>query len=186
MESSRGRAFPLFNSQRALRACAAALASRVDFPLFIQGEAPRSLLLERFRRSGNGILLGTASFWGGVDVMREALSVVVIDKLPFAAPDDPVLEARSEVLRAEGGNPFMDLYLPQAVIALKQGAGRLIRDVHDRGLLVLCDPRLRSRGYGALFLDSLPPMRRTEAQTDALQFFEPLAQTEAMHEAAGH
>ena len=185
LEASRGRAFLLFTSHRALRDCAAALAARVEFPLFIQGEAPRSLLLERFRRSGNGILLGTASFWEGVDVMGEALSVVVIDKLPFAAPDDPVLEARSEVLRAEGGNPFMDLYLPQAVIALKQGAGRLIRDVHDRGLLVLCDPRLRSRGYGALFLDSLPPMRRTEAQRDALQFFEPPAHGKTMHEAAG-
>jgi ATP-dependent DNA helicase DinG len=186
LEASQGRAFLLFTSHRALRDCATALAARLDFPLFIQGEAPRSLLLERFRRSGNGVLLGTASFWEGVDVMGEALSVVVIDKLPFAAPDDPVLEARSELLRSEGGNPFMDLSLPQAVIALKQGAGRLIRDVHDRGVLVLCDPRLRSRGYGPVFLDSLPPMRRAQARAEVLQFFEPQQIQSKVHETAGH
>jgi ATP-dependent DNA helicase DinG len=107
-----------------------------------------------------------------VDVIGDALSLVIIDKLPFAAPDDPVMEARSQVLREEGGNSFMDLYLPQAVIALKQGAGRLIRDVNDRGVLVLCDPRLRSKGYGSAFLDSLPPMRRTTERAEALQFFE--------------
>ena len=148
------------------------LRRKVDFPLFIQGEAPRSVLLEQFRDSGNGILLGTASFWGGVDVIGEALSLVIIDKLPFAAPDDPVLEARSRLLREEGGNPFMELYLPQAVIALKQGAGRLIRDPGDRGVLVICDPRLKTKGYGAAFLDSLPPMKRSEEQYEALQFFE--------------
>jgi ATP-dependent DNA helicase DinG len=171
LEASGGRAFLLFTSHRALQASAAWLAGRVDYPLFVQGEAPRSVLLERFRGSGNGVLLGSASFWEGVDVIGEALSLVVIDKLPFAAPDDPVLEAIGERLRADGANPFMDLALPRAVIALKQGAGRLIRGVHDRGVLVLCDPRLRTRAYGRLFLDSLPPMRRTERIEDVLEFF---------------
>jgi ATP-dependent DNA helicase DinG len=171
LDASGGRAFLLFTSHRALQETAAMLAARRDFPLFVQGEAPRSLLLEQFRQSGNGILLGTASFWGGVDVSGEALSLVVIDKLPFPAPDDPVQEARSEQLRQEGGNPFMDLYLPQAVIALKQGAGRLIRDVNDRGVLVICDPRIRSRGYGAAFLDSLPPMRRTTDSNEVLELY---------------
>jgi len=172
LEANKGRAFLLFTSHRALRETAENLAQRSSFPLFVQGEAPRSLLLEQFRTSGNGVLLGTASFWGGVDVMGQALSLVVIDKLPFAAPDDPVMEARSEVLRQEGGNSFMQLYLPQAVIALKQGAGRLIRDVNDRGVLVICDPRVRTKGYGAAFLDSLPPMRRTVDRDDVLCFIE--------------
>jgi ATP-dependent DNA helicase DinG len=172
LAASGGRAFLLFTSHRALKETAALLSEQANYPLFVQGEAPRSLLLEQFRRSGNGVLLGTSSFWGGVDVIGEALSLVVIDKLPFAAPDDPVLEARSEVLRQEGGNPFMELYLPQAVIALKQGAGRLIRDVNDRGVLVICDPRILTRGYGAAFLDSLPPMRRTREQYEVLEFFE--------------
>jgi len=172
LEASRGRAFLLFTSHRALQQTASLLADRCDFPLFVQGEAPRSVLLERFRLSGNGVLLGTASFWGGVDVIGDALSLVVIDKLPFAAPDDPVMDARSEVLRQDGGNPFMDLYLPQAVIALKQGAGRLIRDVNDRGALVICDPRVQTKGYGAAFLDSLPPMKRAGGRAEVLGFFE--------------
>jgi ATP-dependent DNA helicase DinG len=172
MQASGGRAFLLFTSHRALQECAALLAEQGEFTLFIQGEAPRSLLLERFRGAVNGVLLGTASFWSGVDVIGEALSLVIIDKLPFAAPDDPVIEARSEALRQEGGNPFMQLYLPQAVIALKQGAGRLIRDVKDRGVLVICDPRAQSRNYGAAFLDSLPPMRRTQDRSEVMRFFE--------------
>ena len=171
LEASRGRAFLLFTSHRALKTAAERLAGAVDFPLFIQGQAPRSTLLESFRTSGNGVLLGTASFWEGVDVIGDALSLVVIDKLPFAAPDDPVLEAHGERLRSEGGNPFMELSLPQAVIALKQGAGRLIRDVNDRGVLAICDPRLHSRGYGGTFLDSLPPMRRTRDLDAVIEFF---------------
>jgi len=170
LEASRGRAFLLFTSHRSLRRAAALLAERVDFPLFVQGEMPRSLLLEKFRCSGSGVLLGSASFWEGVDVIGEALTLVVIDKLPFAAPDDPVIEARSEQLRANGGNPFMQLFLPEAVIALKQGAGRLIRDVNDRGVLVVCDPRIRTRSYGRIFLDSLPPMRRAESQSEVEKF----------------
>ncbi|MEE4174068.1 MAG: ATP-dependent DNA helicase [Xanthomonadales bacterium] len=172
LEASRGRAFLLFTSHRALKAAAERLAGAVDFPLFVQGQGPRSALLDAFRRSGNGVLLGTSSFWEGVDVIGDALSLVVIDKLPFAAPDDPVLEAHGDRLRSEGGNPFMELSLPQAVIALKQGAGRLIRDVQDRGVLAICDPRLHSRGYGSIFLDSLPPMRRTRDVDEVIAFFE--------------
>jgi len=171
LEASRGRAFLLFTSHRALRRAAEILPQRVAFPLFVQGTAPRHRLLTEFRASGNGVLLGAASFWEGVDVAGEALSVVVIDKLPFAAPDDPVLVARLDALREAGGNPFTDWQIPAAVIALKQGAGRLIRDVHDRGVLVLCDPRLTSRNYGKLFLASLPPLPRTRAIADVERFF---------------
>jgi ATP-dependent DNA helicase DinG len=171
LEASRGRAFLLFTSHRALRRAAEILPQRAAFPLFVQGTAPRHRLLNDFRESGNGVLLGAASFWEGVDVAGEALSVVVIDKLPFAAPDDPVLIARLDALREAGGNPFTDWQIPAAVIALKQGAGRLIRDVHDRGVLVLCDPRLTTRGYGKLFLASLPPLPRTRVPGDVVRFF---------------
>jgi len=172
LEASHGRAFLLFASHRALREAAEALRD-APWPLFVQGEAPRATLLQRFRESGNGVLLGSASFREGVDVVGDALSVVVIDKLPFAAPDDPVFEARLDAIRRDGGNPFRDEQLPQAVIALKQGVGRLIRSETDRGVLVLCDPRLLSRGYGRVFLDSLPPFRRTRALTDVQAFFAP-------------
>ncbi|MCD9086256.1 ATP-dependent DNA helicase [Stenotrophomonas sp. SY1] len=170
LEASQGRAFLLFASHRALREAADALRGG-PWPLFVQGEAPRASLLQRFRESGNGVLLGSASFREGVDVTGDALSVVVIDKLPFAAPDDPVFEARLDAIRREGGNPFRDEQLPQAVIALKQGVGRLIRSETDRGVLVLCDPRLLSRGYGRVFLDSLPPFRRTRELADVQAFF---------------
>ncbi len=171
LEASRGRAFLLFTSHRALRRAAELLPDRVAFPLFVQGTAPRHQLLTEFRASGNGVLLGAASFWEGVDVAGEALSLVVIDKLPFAAPDDPVLVARLDALRDAGGNPFADWQVPNAVIALKQGAGRLIRDVHDRGVLMLCDPRLTTRGYGKLFLASLPSFPRTRLLADVVTFF---------------
>ena len=170
LEASEGRAFLLFTSHRALREAAEALAD-CPWPLFVQGTAPRNTLLEKFRGSGNGVLLGAASFWEGVDVPGDALSVVVIDRLPFAAPDDPVLEARLDAVRRTGGNPFRDEQLPQAVIALKQGAGRLIRSHSDRGVLVLCDPRLLGKSYGRIFLDSLPPLPRTRALADATGFF---------------
>ncbi len=170
LEASRGRAFLLFTSHRNLRRAAELLADRVSFPLFVQGEQPRSVLLEQFRDSGEGVLLGSSSFWEGVDVIGDALSLVVIDKLPFAAPDDPVMEARSDVLRRSGGNPFTQLYLPQAVIALKQGAGRLIRDVNDRGALVICDPRIRTKSYGSMFRNSLPPMRQAGSQSEVEDF----------------
>jgi ATP-dependent DNA helicase DinG len=172
LHASRGRAFLLFTSHRALRRAAELLEGRTPWPLFVQGTAPRPRLLEEFRASGHGVLLGAASFWEGVDVVGEALSVVVIDKLPFAAPDDPVLMARLAALEQSGINPFMGWQVPSAVIALKQGAGRLIRDVHDRGVLVLCDPRLTSKGYGKLFLASAPPMPRTRELADVRAFFD--------------
>ena len=170
LEASKGRAFLLFTSHRALREAAEQLQD-APWPLFVQGTAPRSVLLERFRASGNGVLLGAASFWEGVDVAGEALSVVVIDRLPFASPGDPVLEARLEAVRRRGGNPFRDEQLPQAVIALKQGVGRLIRSDHDRGVLVLCDPRLLGKPYGRSFLASLPPFPRTRDIEDVQRFF---------------
>jgi ATP-dependent DNA helicase DinG len=170
LEASRGRAFVLFASHRALREAAEALRGG-PWPLFVQGEAPRNVLLQRFRDSGNGVLLGAASFREGVDVAGEALSVVVIDKLPFAAPDDPVFEARLDAIRRSGGNPFRDEQLPQAVIALKQGVGRLIRSESDRGVLVLCDPRLTGKSYGRVFFDSLPPFALTRDVADVRGFF---------------
>jgi ATP-dependent DNA helicase DinG len=168
---SRGRAFLLFTSYRALHETAAGLKGQFDYPLLIQGSAPRAELLARFRELGNAVLLGTASFWEGVDVRGEALSCVLIDRLPFASPGDPVLAARIDALRQRGGNPFQDYQLPQAVIALKQGAGRLIRDQRDRGVLVVCDPRLLARSYGHTFLASLPPMARTRVIEDVKTFF---------------
>ncbi|MBS0516908.1 MAG: ATP-dependent DNA helicase [Proteobacteria bacterium] len=171
LDAARGRTFLLFTSHRALRRAAELLAD-APFPLFIQGTAPRHQLLTEFRESGNGVLLGAASFWEGVDVAGEALSCVIIDKLPFAAPDDPVLVARLNALRESGANPFFDWQVPAAVIALKQGSGRLIRDVADRGVLMLCDPRLTTKAYGKLFLRSLPPMPLTRELGDVQRFFD--------------
>jgi ATP-dependent DNA helicase DinG len=171
LEASRGRAFLLFTTLRALRRARDLLRGRIDYPLLVQGEGSRSELLARFRSLGNAVLLGSASFWEGVDVRGEALSLVVIDKLPFAPPDDPVLAARIESLRAKGGNPFTELQLPQAILQLKQGAGRLIRDASDHGVLMLCDPRLHARPYGRLVLASLPPMKRTRELGEVREFF---------------
>jgi ATP-dependent DNA helicase DinG len=136
----------------------------------LQGDGSRSELLQRFRRLGDAVLLGSASFWEGVDVRGDALSLVVIDKLPFAPPDDPVLAARLEALERDGGSPFLDYQLPQAVISLKQGAGRLIRDETDRGVLVICDPRLFSKPYGRRILASLPPMKLVRELDKVLSF----------------
>jgi len=171
LAASGGRAFLLFTSHRALRRAAALLAERAPWPLLVQGSMSRAHLLERFVAAGNAVLLGTGSFWEGVDVRGSALSCVIIDKLPFAAPDDPVLRARAAACEAAGGNAFLEQQVPEAVIALKQGAGRLIRSVEDRGVLVLCDPRVYSRRYGRLFLESLPPMPATRDLADVERFF---------------
>ncbi len=175
IEASPGGSFLLFTSHRALQAAARELRGRTDRRLLVQGEAPRPQLLETFRTSGDAVLLGTHSFWEGVDVKGPALSLVVIDKLPFASPGDPVLEARINAIRESGGSPFMDWQLPQAVIALKQGVGRLIRDVNDHGVMMLCDPRLLRRGYGRSFLESLPDMGRTRETEEAAAFLRRLA-----------
>lgn len=169
-----GRAFVLFTSHRALTEGAAYLRRSLEasdtFPLLVQGDAPRDALLRRFRELGNAVLLGTGSFWEGVDVRGPALSVVVIDKLPFASPDDPLLKARLEGLKRQGKNPFVEYQLPQAVLALKQGVGRLIRDPEDYGVVLLADPRLRTKGYGRQFVASLPPMTRTDDAAEAVAF----------------
>ncbi len=170
--ASKGRAFLLFTSHRALREAAEQLADRTELTLLVQGEAPKNELLNRFVDHGNAVLLGSASFWEGVDVRGAALSVVLIDKLPFASPGDPVLQARLDAIRREGGNPFIQQQLPQAAIALKQGAGRLIRDSGDRGVLVLCDPRLLRRGYGRVLVDAMPGFARTRDLDQVLNFFE--------------
>jgi ATP-dependent DNA helicase DinG len=169
IEASGGRAFLLFTTLRALRRAHERLRS-LRFPLLVQGTGSRSELLKRFRELGNAVLLGAQSFWEGVDVRGEALSVVVIDKLPFAPPDDPVLAARIEAIRARGGNPFAELQLPQAVLSLKQGAGRLIRDETDRGVLMICDPRLAAKSYGRQILRSLPPMKPTRSLSEVEAF----------------
>lgn len=171
LEASGGRAFLLFTSYRALHEAAAGLKDRLPYPLLVQGDLPKTALLHQFRTLGNAVLLGTASFWEGVDVRGEALSCVIIDRLPFAAPGDPVVQARIESLRQRGEDPFRCYQLPHAVITLKQGVGRLIRDVTDRGVLVLGDPRLLSKYYGRVFLDSLPPMPRTRKLERVQAFF---------------
>jgi ATP-dependent DNA helicase DinG len=171
LRASEGRAFLLFTTLRALRRAHELLADRIPYPLLVQGTGSRSQLLSRFRALGNAVLLGSQSFWEGVDVRGEALSLVVIDKLPFAPPDDPVLAARIEGVRGAGGNPFNELQLPQAVLQLKQGAGRLIRDETDRGVLMLCDPRLVNKPYGRRILQSLPPMPLTRELSAVERFF---------------
>ena len=176
LKASRGRAFFLFTSLRALQWARRELeqvfvAEGLGFPLFVQGEAPKRELLEAFQRSGNGVLLGSQSFWEGVDIPGNALSLVIIDKLPFTPPDDPVVAARMERIRQSGGNPFMDHQLPEACISLKQGAGRLIRTETDRGVLMICDPRLADKPYGRVLLKSLPPMPRTRSLARVQDFF---------------
>jgi ATP-dependent DNA helicase DinG len=176
LKASGGRAFLLFTSLRALSFARERLAEafkqeKLDYPVLVQGDGAKTELLLRFRELGNAVLLGSASFWEGVDVPGQALSVVVIDKLPFAPPDDPLLSARLAKVNADGGNAFVDWQLPQAAISLKQGAGRLIRTETDRGVLMICDPRLVDKPYGRRIWQSLPPMRRTRELGDVLAFF---------------
>lgn len=174
LDHSRGRAFLLYTSYRAMHEAAEILEEELQYPVLIQGTLSKNELLEKFRELGNAVLLGTASFWEGVDVRGEALSCVIIDKLPFASPGDPVLQARIDAMRQKGGNPFMEFQVPQAAITLKQGAGRLIRDASDRGVLVICDPRLlsRSKPYGKIFLNSMPAFARTRDIKDVHKFFD--------------
>jgi ATP-dependent DNA helicase DinG len=172
LEASQGRAFMLFTSYRAMNEAALWLQDNISFSLLVQGQAPKVELINQFKRDGHSVLLGTSSFWEGVDVRGEALSCVIIDKLPFGSPGDPVNQARIESMKKKGGNPFFDFQLPNAVISLKQGVGRLIRDMSDRGVLMLCDPRLHSKSYGKTFLKSLPQMRRTRRIVDVEQFFD--------------
>jgi len=180
VEAAEGRTFFLFTSLRAMREARDLLETGMkkmgmDYPLLMQGEGSRTELLERFRKLGNAVLLGSQSFWEGVDVRGEALSLVIIDRLPFSPPDDPVLAARLESINAEGRNAFMEYQLPQAVITLKQGAGRLIRDENDRGVLMICDPRLITKHYGKRIWRSLPPMRRTRDAAEVLAFYRRIA-----------
>ena len=176
IKASGGRAFLLFTSLRAMREAHGLLQTafaeaNLDFPLLLQGEGSRTELLERFRKLGNAVLVASHSFWEGVDVRGSALSLVIIDRLPFAVPDDPVLSARIDKMNNEGRNAFMEYQLPQAVITLKQGAGRLIRDEEDRGVLMICDPRLLGKPYGKRIWQSLPPMKRTRDLGEVEEFF---------------
>ncbi len=176
LEASKGRAFLLFTSLRAMQRAYELLQAEFEkrgwnYPLMLQGEGSRNELLERFRTLGNAVLLGSQSFWEGVDVRGEALSLVIIDKLPFAPPDDPVLAARIAELNKQGRNAFMEYQLPRTIITLKQGAGRLIRDEQDRGVLMICDPRLIGKHYGRRIWQSLPPFKRTRDQNEAVRFF---------------
>ncbi len=171
LEASKGRAFLLFTSYRAMHEAARLLEGNIDFPILQQGQMPKRELIEAFQSVGNSVLLGTSSFWEGVDVRGEALSLVVIDKLPFGSPGDPVMGARIDHMKQAGGNPFFEYQIPQAAIALKQGVGRLIRDVTDKGVLVLCDPRIRSRNYGEVFITSLPPMPITRDLDEVQDFY---------------
>jgi ATP-dependent DNA helicase DinG len=171
LEITRGRAFCLFTSHAQMRELYERLLMQVPFPLIMQGSAPRHVLLQQFRETPNAVLFGTSSFWQGIDVQGEQLSCVIVDKLPFAVPSDPIMKARTDAITAAGGNAFNDLQVPQAVIALKQGFGRLIRSLTDRGVLMLLDPRIRTTRYGATFLESLPPYRRTDDIGEVERFF---------------
>lgn len=177
IQASQGRAFVLCTSLRAMREIHALLkeafsSNGLEYPLLLQGDSTRTELLERFRSHGNAVLVGSQSFWEGVDVRGEALSVVIIDKIPFAPPDDPVLSARIDKMREEGKNAFMEYQLPYSVITLKQGAGRLIRDETDKGVLMICDPRLITKPYGKRIWQSLPPFKRTKVLADVEAFFD--------------
>jgi len=176
IEAAAGRTFLLFTSLRAMDRAYGMLKDQWqqrgwEFPLMVQGEGTRTELLDRFRKLGNAVLVASHSFWEGVDVKGDALSMVVIDKLPFAPPDDPVLAARIEAITQAGGNAFMQYQVPHAAITLKQGAGRLIRDETDRGVLMICDPRLVEKPYGRRIWQSLPPMKRTRHEAEAVAFF---------------
>jgi len=167
---SRGRAFVLFTSYRVLRVVQPLIEMALPYPILVQGTAPRSVLIEEFRATSNAVLLATSSFWQGVDVVGDALSCVVIDKLPFASPGDPITAARIDAIIARGGDAFSDYQVPLAILSLQQGLGRLIRHRSDRGVLAVLDPRLKTMGYGRRFLASLPPAPVTH-DLDAVEGF---------------
>jgi len=171
LKLTRGRAFFLFTSHRALKIAAEMLEDKIDYPLLVQGDSPRTELLDNFRHTEHAVLLGTSSFWEGVDVKGQALSCVIIDKLPFSSPGDPVLKARMKLMEEQGRNPFMEYQVPEAVITLKQGIGRLIRDKNDYGLFMICDTRLKTKSYGKIFLNSLPDMNQTHSLAEVQDFF---------------
>jgi ATP-dependent DNA helicase DinG len=175
LELSRGRAFVLFTSYANMNAVAGQVAGQLDYPILIQGEAPKAVLLETFRSTPGAVLFATASFWQGVDVVGDQLSCVIIDKLPFASPGDPVVSARIDRLRNRGGNPFAEYQVPVAVLMLKQGLGRLIRSASDRGILAVLDSRLVEKSYGRRFLESLPPARLVHAIGPLEEFLRPEA-----------
>jgi ATP-dependent DNA helicase DinG len=167
---SEGRAFVLFTSYANMNAVAERIAGRIDYPVFIQGEAPKAQLLDAYRGTKHAVLLATTSFWQGVDVAGEQLSCVIVDKLPFASPGDPVVAARIERLRNRGQNAFGEYQVPVAVLMLKQGLGRLIRTGTDRGILAVLDSRLVRKGYGRRFLESLPPARLVHEMAEVARF----------------
>jgi ATP-dependent DNA helicase DinG len=172
LEASRGRAFVLFTSLQQMRDAHQLVAPLVPFPTFVQGEGSKAGIIERFRTTEGAVLFATSSFWQGIDVQGEALSCVIIVKLPFAVPSDPVVAARGRAIEERGGNAFFDYQVPEAVITLKQGAGRLIRSTTDVGVLSILDPRLRTKGYGRVFLQSLPPCPVTTRLSDVRRVFE--------------
>ena len=177
VKANSGGTFVLFTSYAALNKVKELWQEKLDDKtVFAQGDLPKNELIEQFRDAGNAVLLATSSFWEGVDVKGDALSLVVIDKLPFSAPDEPLIEAKIQAARKSGKNPFFDIQIPEAIIALKQGAGRLIRDYDDKGVLVLCDPRLIANNYGQKFLKSLPPMKRTREQAVVIEFLKQLSE----------
>ena len=172
LRHSRGRAFVLFTSYQQMRTVYDRVSLEIDYPTLLQGTGPRSALLDEFRKTPHCVLFATSSFWQGVDVQGDQLSCVIIDKLPFAVPSDPIVEARIQRIRDDGGNPFYDYQIPQAALALKQGFGRLIRSKTDRGVLVLLDNRITKQRYGQVFFDSLPDYGFTTHLCDVEKFFD--------------